>query len=430
MRERIVVFMAGLNPREALYCLAEGPEDHEPVAASMSPVALIQLQKNSGIANYPDRVIALVTESVRTQAADQIEQAFVFEDHKIPVELVDIPDGENSDEIREMIERLLTSIPDECDLVIDVTHGFRGGPLVFLLAVQYLSLINPSVSVKEIYYGMYKKDDVSPIIDMSQSVDMLDWVYAMRVFRDTLIPTQLSTKIRLVARNEGHPDESLDLVHRLELFSAAVEAALPAEMAKTAIEFRDELAHGAVGPLERSIPLGTELFGALEEVASEFIPPDAQGIPSRLNDKELDRQALFIDKLIQHGRIVQAVGLMHEWCTLKVLRHNSPRLELWRDRKEQERADNLRRTGKWSDQQLRGQVEKTRQLRNALHHYAQRADNVLDLKNLYPTVKSIWTNIKSAAGHPKKWIIKDETSGSRDRPMHSLGDYIKRAGLR
>ena len=428
VRQRILVFMPGTSPKPTRYRLADAPRQHDPVTASWTPVALIQLQKQLGLADYPDKVLALSTEAVY-EKRDELRADFVIDGHEIPVEFVRIKDGRNSEELREMIEALLSNVPDHADLVIDITHGFRGGPLVFSLAVQYLSLVNPSVAVKEMYYGMFREatpdnpEETSVIVSMAPYLDMLDWVYAMRVFRDTLVPTRLLEKIRASAKSAGEADGSFaELVQSLELFSAAIEAALPIEMAETAVRLRSTLALGLPKQLQ-DIPLGDKLFHALDEVAAEFVPPGDQ-VPAELNDAELRRQAKIIDKLLEHGRTVQAVGLMHEWCTLKVLRHNSPRLHMWRDREEQARANTLRTRGKWAKQELKRAVEKIRAMRHPLHHYAQQETNEINLEDLQDGVRRIWSQIKAEAEHDSHWKIRDKPASVKDRPMHTLGDYV------
>jgi len=425
MRQRVIIFMLGTEPRKAQYYLADAPVDHRPVEATLAPVALVKLQKQLGIADYPDKAIVLVTAKAR-EREQEVRDAFVIDNVRIPVEFIDIPLGSNRTELRQIIERLLAGIPDNCELVIDVTHGLRASPFVFSLAVQYLSLVNPSVAVKEMYYGMSSQTEhPGPIVNLSPFLDMLEWVYVMRVFRDTLLPTRLMQKIRSSADGAQDDEPSRRLLSRLELFSVATEAALPVEMARTAAALCDELKRGLPERLKGSIPLGERLFRALEDVASEFIPASGD-VPEELDDAELERQAKVIDKLLQHGRVVQALGLMYEWCTLKVLRHNSNNLKDWRDKSEQEAAKKRLAMGQWSNEGLREKVEKIGYLRNNLHHYAQRDARDVRLDRLYKDAEELWNSVKN--GRDKDWVIRfDDSPKPPKRLTRTLGDELRRA---
>ena len=118
-RERILVFMTGITPRQAEYFLPERPDKVEP--AFYSPVALVKLQKRVRGVAYPQKVIVLLTQAAR-QKFEEIQAA--FEPMGIAVSPVDIPDGNGSAELMEIVKRLVQHIPDNCDVTLDITHGF------------------------------------------------------------------------------------------------------------------------------------------------------------------------------------------------------------------------------------------------------------------------------------------------------------------
>lgn len=428
MRQRVLLFMVGAERREVSYCLADAPVEQTREMATLAPVALVKLQKKLGLAEYPDQVIALVTAKAR-EREQEVRDAFVFDGVQIPVKFIDIPDGSDPAQLRDTIALLLTNIPDNCDLIIDVTHGFRSTPLVFSLAVQYLSLVNPSVTVREMYYGMVSNDNIGAIVNMSPYIDMLEWVYVMRVFRDTLLPARLIQKIRAAA-GEEHADENASrLLVTLDLFSVATEAALPVEMARTAAALHAELERGIPEGLKARLPLGERLFGALKDVASEFIP-QARDVPEVLDDLELERQAKVIEKLLNHGRVVQALGLMNEWCTLKVFLENNRRkrnnLLRWRERDQQENARELLTRGDWRNQELKESVLRVAKLRNELHHYAQQNVANVRLERVNNDAVELWNFIRTAKAGD--WIIELQAPSSRSRPLtQTLGEVFQRA---
>ena len=128
-RQRVLVFAPGIIPSDkpVQYYLPEHPKIKE--GARLAPVALIKLQETLCDKRRPDRVIALCTEKVKTDRLPSIKEE--FRELGIDVDDLDIPDGRNAEQIREIVRVLLQSVPNECDLVLDVTHGFRSVQIVF-----------------------------------------------------------------------------------------------------------------------------------------------------------------------------------------------------------------------------------------------------------------------------------------------------------
>jgi len=117
---------------------------------------------------------------------------------------------------------------------------------------------------------------------------------------------------------------------------------------------------------------------------------------------------------------------MYEWCTLKVLRHNSNNLKDWRDKSEQEAAKKRLAMGQWSNEGLREKVEKIGYLRNNLHHYAQRDARDVRLDRLYKDAEELWNSVKN--GRDKDWVIRfDDSPKPPKRLTRTLGDELRRA---
>jgi CRISPR-associated DxTHG motif protein len=184
-RERVLVFAPGTMPREASYFLPESPGVLE--TTNLAPIALVKLAKNVHGKEYPDRVVALCTKRAIDETLETIESGFSELD--IAVEPHKVPDGKDENELKEIVRILLQAIPDECDLTLDITHGFRSSPFVFSVAAQYLSFLRPSVTIEGLYYGMLRNTPpdspdaapLAPLVDMSVLLELMDWVYAARV---------------------------------------------------------------------------------------------------------------------------------------------------------------------------------------------------------------------------------------------------------
>lgn len=402
--ERVLVFMASTRTHNVRYYLPEKPAEEDMVWSTVTPAALIQLQARHHAIPPPTKVIALVTEQA-SKGREGIGNAFVVDGDALPITWIEIPDGGSTEELMDIVQKLLDAIPQRCRLVVDITHGFRPGPFVFSVAIQYLALLNPEVEVEGLYYGMAKPPEPTAIVDMKVYLDMLDWLYGARVFRDTFIPNQLVQKMDSVRKEIGVQAREVPAIEALRWFAAATDAALPVEMAEHGLALGKALSDEVPERLRERIPVAERLFDAVTRVANEFIPEDRE-VPKLLSDAELDRQAVVIDKLLEHGRTVQAVGLMREWCYFQVMRHNPGGTMRWRTREEQFRVENLVKDGEFADPKIRGLFAKTRDLRNSLHHYGTSNGKSIDLKNLFSTVKSLWTQLKAVGNDASAWYVK------------------------
>lgn len=386
-RERMLVFAPGTSPRPCNYYLPEHPEVVE--CARVTPIALINLQAKVLNKRQPDEVIALCTQKVMAEVLPEIKPDFAR--LGIPVRALLVPDGKTEEELKEIVEVLLHSIPAECELFVDITHGFRSGPFVFSVAVQYLSFLRPSVEIEGLYYGMMS-DGSAPLVNMQVFLDLMDWLYAVRVFRDTFIPEKLAEMMELSSGGQAIRDSILRLAHIMDL-------GLPLDLAEAAAALRQELSSPLPEPLRSDVLLADELFGEVAELASVFVPDgDRDRVPEVLDREEINRQIRVIDKYIEAGRLTNAVGMIFEWVTTMLIYHNGDRAK-WRTKEERRRASYLRH--KLPLEATRRILKSIRDLRHHLHHYGQEDmgatldDMELDPAQTLSAVKNDWALLKA-----------------------------------
>lgn len=67
------------------------------------------------------------------------------------------------------------------DLYVDLTFGYRTQPMLIFLAVYFLQEMREDVRIKKMYYGM---NDTQPpqIVDMTELIELLDWIKAAQLF--------------------------------------------------------------------------------------------------------------------------------------------------------------------------------------------------------------------------------------------------------
>ncbi|MGI6034795.1 MAG: CRISPR-associated DxTHG motif protein [Limnochordia bacterium] len=390
--ERMLVFAPGTSPRPCNYYLPEHPEVVE--CARVTPIALINLQAKVLNKRLPDEVIALCTQKVMAEVLPEIEVDFAR--LGIPIRPLLVPDGKTEQELKEMVKILLHSIPDECELLVDITHGFRSGPFVFSVAVQYLSFLRPSVEIEGLYYGMMS-DGSAPLVNLQVFLDLMDWLYAVRVFRDTFIPQKLAEMMESLS---AESDEAARINESIALLANIMDLCLPLDLAEAAAALRQELSSPLPDPLRSGVLLADELFGEVAELASVFAPDgDRDRVPEVLDREEINRQIRVIDKYTEAGRLTNTVGMVFEWITTMIIYHNGDRAK-WRTRDERRKAGGLRRKLLLDRDSIKA-PEDIKQLRHELHHYRQQEpgeildETDLDLAETLPAVNNDWEHLKA-----------------------------------
>lgn len=126
------------------------------------------------------RTIAVVTEQSR--------QAYGSELVQLPnTELVTIPEGQSEEQLWAMFDILTESLQQYSSnekLLIDITHGFRHLPLLFLAQAVYMQSAH-TTEVERIVYGAYEAGDKgkrSPVLDLTPFLHLMNWSQATERF--------------------------------------------------------------------------------------------------------------------------------------------------------------------------------------------------------------------------------------------------------
>ena len=146
--------------------------------ANLTPLALVQLLDASQL---PDHVVAVITQDAKRETW-QLFRAGICKTLKLSPELVEIPDGNSTSEIRQILESVANRIQEGVDLTLDVTQGFRHFPFIFYALVLYLKSLR-GVKIRGAYYGMVegiRKNDPKPIIDLQPLLELPEWFHAVR----------------------------------------------------------------------------------------------------------------------------------------------------------------------------------------------------------------------------------------------------------
>ena len=129
-REHLLLTVLGTNPRVVRYSLGE-----REVEAPLAPAALFELLPHE---DRPNRVLAICTWQAANDSWPRLEQALRG---WCGVERVDVPAGDAQSDVNEYVKRVTDAVPDDVDLTVDVTHGYR-----HFSFLTYIALSTPSAS--------------------------------------------------------------------------------------------------------------------------------------------------------------------------------------------------------------------------------------------------------------------------------------------
>lgn len=130
---------------------------------------------------FPEAEVLLLV----TQKARESNGEFALE--RIPrANLINIPDGSSEADYWQIFNVIEQHIPNSTELLLDITHGFRSLPMIGFLAVAYLRSAK-AIQLQHLVYGALEaqKDEITPVIDLTSFVTMLDWANATNRFLET-----------------------------------------------------------------------------------------------------------------------------------------------------------------------------------------------------------------------------------------------------
>jgi len=377
----VLLTVLGTNTESAHYTL-----DGRDAEAQVAPVALLELLPE---VERPARLLALCTPEAKQVSWPLLEQALA---DRCGVESIDVRGGETQEDVSAFLITVTGAIPEQVELTVDVTHGFRHFSFLTYLAVLYLAALR-GVRIRGAYYGMLnEKPKLSPFLDLRPLLELPRWIHALEVLRDT--GSTLPMAKILLAGPDGQ--SARDNAGHLRRLSEGYLAGLPLELGWQAWNVR----HQRRKPLQRllrrdhQLPLADKLVGRLGDI----LEPLALSEPStdagwkrhvRLSEAELRRQAAIIDGLLAHDNVATAVRLLREWTVSWVVWQRAPQDD-WLSRDVRHTVENVLHAIRAlaGDAELRDVLseeqlalgrfwEHLAEVRNAYAHHGMRGDDLV-----------------------------------------------------
>lgn len=324
------------------------------------------------LAFYPDHglYVCLTKEAKERHGADLRE---VAEYREVP-----IPSGGSESELWEMFEKIVEQIPDDAELIIDITHGFRSQPLLALAACLYLRTAK-NVTVERIFYGAYeardKSTNVAPIFDLTPFLELIDWSVATRQFledgnatklQDILANIHKQTHIDKAASHKAEGLANLGAV--LRQFGEALSVVRPKEALKEANRIPKAIASskGDVDNLPQAKPLQL-LLDQIERRSAPFAAADGD----LFSPAGFRAQAEMIRLHLKAKQYQQAITLAREALVSKILK----------DEHFSERKDAEEKLGEWAGRLRNSDTATAEELDERKKSLALLWNKIADIRN-------------------------------------------------
>lgn len=441
-KRRILLTTLSASPRKAIYRFGD-----ELVEACQSPTALIKLLP---LDELPYKIIILCTKKLHNEQYQPVQDTLLEHYEQISnnvgeLKTVDIcevliPDGITADELWQILARVLQSIPSKSELILDVTHGYRSFPFLYFTAALFLKALH-EVDIKAVYYSMVDTNlTEKPIIDLSLLLDMVEWFYATRIFRQTGQASFLGELLRpfeeyppgLKSPNEYKPYQLVNNIRSaLESVSATYAQALPLELGCEIEQLLKNINKPIPGHIVNKVPLADQLFESVRSFAEPFAfavsttKKEKTQKKFKLTKAELERQAKIIDSYLKQGYIHYALGMIREWmvsCEMwHQLKETDPSSTEWLiKQKRKECEDNffqltsLFKASKnnpdikiLSPEQcwLADKWDFLSQKRNQLAHHGFAHGNVLQSAENMQEIRTMWEELKEYMAAPAHWNL-------------------------
>ena len=268
----------------------------------------------------PEEMYVVVTKEAYDKHFHELENELK---EKLAIHPVKVPYGNGEDDLWEMFDKIVSSIPDNTELIVDVTHGFRAQPILTLSICMYLRMVK-NVNIDHIVYGAFEAKESNggkaPVWDLSPFLLLMDWNNALDKFLKSGNARELSELLRQ-SHQQAYKDsikQSAFLPKRLQNVANNIQKL--SEALTTVRSFESmERARGLVKTIhtpeiEEEVKMWAKPFeGLLTQVCQEYEPLAAQTKNNPFSSECLCAQFQMIVWYCNKELYQQAATLAREW---------------------------------------------------------------------------------------------------------------------
>ena len=420
-RPHYLLTAIGTRPVYATYSLSGKTKK-----GNFSTPALIKL-----LTKKPTKIFLLLTEGAKKQ-----KESFKKDvnDDKIEISEIDIPDGINKNEIKEILQKILENIPKNCDLTIDITNGLRHFPFLLFTSALYLQSLK-KINIKGVYYGALDLKDkvtgVVPFVDISVILEMVEWFYAARLFAEEKNAKMLHDMIKKSIQNttaDVVPTENLNSkINDFNLFySTNFTLSLGSATKSFVDQFKKKGNILETTTNSETIPLLYELMEYISESIKQFKLNDNISTHGNWKSKypltieELKRQISIIDSYVESSHYINAIELMREWVVSRCILSKNEKVDKWLTKETRRDVEQQLGSINWQNEKNILQKDKKElaelwndltKMRNSIAHCEMNEENIE--KDLKKKIYDVWSKIKYKKEINKFWNPYIISSGGK-----------------
>jgi CRISPR-associated DxTHG motif protein len=261
----------------------------------------------------PNVVKVLVTKEARDTHWENLKDSLGDE---ITVTPVPIPSGRSETEIWEIFDAVVDSVEANSEIIFDITHSWRSIPMFVLLASAFLRKAK-NVDIQGVYYGAWDREQPkAPILDLTPTIKLLDWLTATDKFIATGSSVELA-KILSGIQRELHQQQAETKPTRLINLSGNIKAiseSIDLVRSKDLIEQAAKLQRMSSQDIKSELGIFAKPFELLFEQIQDDYGQFALN-ESEIQDDTLilQKQFLLIRWYVVKGFSGQAILLSREW---------------------------------------------------------------------------------------------------------------------
>ena len=242
---------------------------------------------------------------------------------KLSVYPIKVPYGNGENDLWKMFDKIVCNIPDNSELIVDVTHGFRAQPILTLSICMYLRMVK-NVNINHIVYGAFEAKESNggkaPVWDLTPFLILMDWNNALDKFLKSGNAWELSQLLKK-SHQQAYKDsikESAFLPKRLQNVANNIQKlseALTTVRSFESMERAKKLVNTIHTPeTEEEVKMWAKPFeGLLTQVGQEYEPMAAQIKDNPFSSKSLRAQYQMINWYYKKKLYQQAATLAREW---------------------------------------------------------------------------------------------------------------------
>ena len=278
---------------------------------------------------HPDTITLFVTGKARER-----NLSYVINSLDCPsVSVIDIPSGNSEKEMWDIFTIIAREVAADDNILLDITHSFRFLPFLAFLTSLYIREVTGG-TISGILYGAYESGEdifdntgekrrISPVINLTSFITLVDWMMAVRSFVSFAdargIRNMIQNHTRSAAiQEQTDPETSLDenimqFAESLHTFTSSVQLARSIEGTYAASRVLKDLNHVQTKIASEIPPLGPVL-GKISGLQSYA------GIISSMSCWEhLEKERAIITYQVHNGLYLQAAELAREWMVSAVI---------------------------------------------------------------------------------------------------------------